>query len=213
MNPMSSQQIPSPQIARRKQLLRAKMRAVRQELCPHHRVAQSHLIVTRIAQLMTHRAFKTAGLYLATQYEVNLDALVETWHAQDKEIYLPHLDDAQMPFHQFQSWQALESGALDLRQPDRDSPAILTATLDVMILPGLAFDANGNRLGHGGGWYDRQLESGESHQNVPLRIGVCYDEQFVDAVPHDRFDVRMTMVVTPSAIWEGGQRYSTEDGV
>jgi len=205
MNLMSSQQISPLEIARQKQLLRAKMRVVRQDLCPHHRLAQSQAIADNLTHLLREMPFETAGLYLATRYEVNLDALIEGWHGQGKTIYLPHLDDARTPFHQFQSWQTLESGALDLRQPPADAPALAAAQLDVIVLPGLAFDVAGNRLGHGGGWYDRQLADAG---NAPLRIGVCYEEQLVADVPRDSFDVRMNIVVTPTAIWKQGKRYS-----
>ena len=208
MKRMSSQQITPSQIARDKQTLRAKMRATRQQLCPHDRVAQNQLIIKNITHLMGTTPFENAGLYLATQYEVNLDALIEEWHMTGKAIYLPHLDDAQTPFHQFQSWQELEIGALDLRQPALSSPVIAAAELDIIILPGLAFDSYGHRLGHGGGWYDRQLADAANGIKSPqLCIGVCYEEQFVDAVPHASFDVRMNIVVTPTAIWKDGRRH------
>jgi 5-formyltetrahydrofolate cyclo-ligase len=177
--------------------LRAKMRALRQQLCPHDREAQSLLIAERAAHLLATLSPRKAGLYLATRYEVNLDSLIEQLHVQGVEVYLPHLEDQRTPFHQFISWESLESGPLDLRHPPAESASLAAVSLDVIILPGLAFDRSGNRLGHGGGWYDKALDFKRNAEKKPVIIGVCFQEQLVEAVPYEPFDVRMDIVVAP----------------
>ena len=183
-----------------KNALRAKAREVRQQLCPYDREAQSLLIVDQLTHLLKSAPPRKAGLYLATPHEVNLDSLIDRLHAQQIEVYLPHLEDRLTPFHQFISWENLESGPLDLRHPPADSPSLAAALLDVIILPGLAFDRAGNRLGHGGGWYDRILDFKRGPEKKPVIVGVCFEEQLVETVPHESFDVRMDVVVTPSKV-------------
>jgi 5-formyltetrahydrofolate cyclo-ligase len=194
---MSSQYNLSDNPPSAKAALRAKMREIRSQLCPHDREAQSLLIVERLQKLLEQLSPKKVGLYLATPFEVNLDALIEWLHAQRAEVFLPHLDDQQTPFHQFISWESLESGPLDLRHPPIDSAAVAAASLDVIIVPGLAFDRSGNRLGHGGGWYDRIIAPPRDQEKQQTIIGVCFAEQFLQSVPCELFDVRMDIVVTP----------------
>jgi len=194
---MPSQYNPSGEPALSKSNLRSKMRVVRKQFSADYRQDQSQMIARHLAPLLVSLPAQSIGMYLATALEVNLDPLIEICHQRGRKIYLPHLEDHQTPFHRFFSWESLESGPLDLRHPPKTAPAITTAALDVIILPGLAFDRLGNRLGHGGGWYDKALDVKGSHVNKPLLIGVCFDEQFVDAVPCETFDVRMDIVVTP----------------
>jgi 5-formyltetrahydrofolate cyclo-ligase len=194
---MSSQYNPSDNSPSTKAALRAKMRKIRSQLCPHDREAQSLLIVERLQKLLEQLSPKKIGLYLATPFEVNLDALIEWIDARSVEVFLPHLEDQQAPFHQFISWESLESGPLDLRHPPMDSTALTAASLDVIIVPGLAFDSSGNRLGHGGGWYDRIIALPRDQEKQRIIIGVCFAEQFLQSVPCEPFDVRMDIVVTP----------------
>ena len=137
---MSSQYNPSANVLTNKNTLRAKMREARQQLCPYDREAQSLLIIDRLVNLLEDLSPRKVGLYLATPLEVNLDSLIEQLHVQQIEVYLPHLEDQLTPFHQFLSWESLESGPLDLRHPPAESPSIAAASLDVIIVPGLAFD-------------------------------------------------------------------------
>lgn len=183
-----------------KRNLRAEMRDLRKQLSADYRQEQSHLIVANLAPLLDSVPAQTIGMYLATAFEVNLDSVINTCHQNGKTIYLPHLEDPQTPFRQFLSWDSLESGPLDLRHPPKSAPSIATSSLDVIILPGLAFDRLGNRLGHGGGWYDKAIGDTNMPVKEQLLIGVCFEEQLVASVPHESFDVRMDIVVTPLGI-------------
>ena len=87
--------------------------------------------------------------------------------------------------------------------PRADPGAPMTippSTVDVVVVPGLAFTRDGDRLGQGGGWYDRFL-SGVRRDT--LVVGVCFDEQLVDSLPTEPHDVAMTHVVTPVGTFPG----------
>lgn len=185
----------SPPLSKRE--LRARMRSARQQISADSRRRQSQLIARRLQEIIDKESPVRIGLYLATAYEVNLDLVIDQCVAQGREVYLPHLGDPQAPFRRFLSWDEIETGPLDLRQPSSKAPASDAASLHLIVVPGLAFDLDGNRLGHGGGWYDKVL----SHAITPQKrgvIGVCFDEQTVRTVPCEPFDVRMDMVVSPS---------------
>ena len=85
---------------------------------------------------------------------------------------------------------------LDFSNPDRSSP-IPNTHYDVMIVPLLAFDTQLYRLGFGGGWYDRALAA----QPQALKVGLAYDFQYADYLPHAPHDIAMNMILTESTTY------------
>lgn len=83
-------------------------------------------------------------------------------------------------------------------QPRADLLPLAPATLDVILVPGVAFDATGARLGRGGGFYDRFLAVAKAAHPGVVFAGICFDEQVVDFVPVDAHDVRVDMILTPT---------------
>jgi 5-formyltetrahydrofolate cyclo-ligase len=82
----------------------------------------------------------------------------------------------------------------DIPQPKADKPELEP---EILLVPLLAFDAQGRRLGYGGGFYDRTL-AGLRARKAIVAVGLAYDEQKVDAVPHLDYDQRLDWVLTPS---------------
>ena len=88
----------------------------------------------------------------------------------------------------------LQEGAYGIQEPV-GSPFTDYAQIDLALIPGVAFDADGHRLGRGRGYYDRFLASHLSPLTSHLLIGVCFDFQKVDAVPYDANDIPVNMVI------------------
>ncbi|MEO1204990.1 MAG: 5-formyltetrahydrofolate cyclo-ligase [Pseudomonadota bacterium] len=91
---------------------------------------------------------------------------------------------------------ALEVGDMGIPEPVADSGQA-SVLADCMLVPLLAVDRRGYRLGYGGGFYDRTIEALQGVQPV-TKIGLAFDEQIVDAVPHDDYDQRLDWILTPS---------------
>lgn len=91
-------------------------------------------------------------------------------------------------------------GTFDIREPGLQSAPIDGAQIDVMLVPGLAFDRSGSRLGRGKGFYDRYIASIDP-QNRPITIGTGYDFQLLDIVPTQPDDERMDFLVTPDTYY------------
>ena len=102
-----------------------------------------------------------------------------------------------LAFRQWQSGDALVKRKWGILEPIDSRPANLTP--DVLLLPLLAFDSAGWRLGYGGGFYDRTLAKLRSRRPV-LAIGLAFDQQEVDAVPHSAYDERLDMILTPTGL-------------
>jgi 5-formyltetrahydrofolate cyclo-ligase len=97
----------------------------------------------------------------------------------------------------FRVWtpgDAMDSGVWGIAEPKADKPAV---DPDVLLMPLLAFDRGGGRLGYGGGFYDRTLSGLRARKRV-IAVGLAYDEQQVDAVPRLDYDQRLDWVLTPS---------------
>lgn len=127
---------------------------------------------------------------LAPAFEDRLDPMVVTRSLREPErrLTLHRLDPAQ-----------LEQQASGLRQPTTDCPELDPDEIDLVLLPGLAFDVRGRRLGYGMGYFDRFLPRLRSHVR---RVGVTFDPLVVDELPHDAHDVNVTHLLTESGVRE-----------
>ena len=92
-----------------------------------------------------------------------------------------------------------------IAEPELDVQQVLPhSMLDIICTPLVAFDEAGNRLGMGGGYYDRTLACWHEHQLGPRPLGLAHDCQQVDAVPQAQWDVPLPQIITPSRSWHFG---------
>jgi len=126
--------------------------------------------------------------------EINVRPLMETLHQRNLEIALPVVLGAEQPlvFRRWVPGLSLEEGSFSTRHPAADQPDV---TPGMLLVPLLAFDENGMRLGWGGGFYDRTLEALRAEAPV-LAAGVAYHGQRVDHVPHSSTDQPLDWIVT-----------------
>lgn len=131
-----------------------------------------------------------AFLSLLTQEKGSI-SLQSNIALQQKQILLPKVNGDNLTLHPFHSEADLLPGSYSIMEPK--TPAITDySEVDLVIVPGMAFDSTGNRLGRGRGYYDK-LFSRALRPDV-IKIGVCYPFQMVEEVPCDAFDIRMDAV-------------------
>ena len=137
--------------------------------------------------------------YLAQPPELNLDPLLKHLLAREVHVAVPHVGDRG---HEMQpiELESLNESELDVDRFGIRTPSIhknvRLKSIDVIIIPGVAFGKNGTRLGRGGGFYDRFLNSISEHT---LRIGACFDLQNSPSVPTDSHDVGVHLIATETA--------------
>jgi 5-formyltetrahydrofolate cyclo-ligase len=127
--------------------------------------------------------------------EIDPRPLLEALHERGHPIGLPAMPGEAQPLT-FRAWQPgaeLMDGGFGTRVPPESSPVIVPR---VLLVPMLAFDRAGYRLGYGGGFYDRTLAQLRADQPDTLAVGVAYQAQEVDRVPRGRYDQRLDMVLT-----------------
>lgn len=136
--------------------------------------------------------FKNSKIVLAywsMMDEVYTHDFVIKWY-KEKTILLPCVEGDILKLRQFEGIQSMKEGkAFSIMEPTGKIFEDI-ASIDLMIIPAIAFDKNNNRLGRGKGFYDRLLENNNS-----LKIGVCFPFQFFDKIPVEEFDVKMDYVI------------------
>ena len=171
-----------------KKELRAHIKALKKQHTKEQLLEQSEQIM---AKLECHPDFVKAErvmLYSALPDEVQTQAFLEKWHLK-KQIILPTVVGDDIVPVELTPDTPFAVGDFNILEP-QNRP--YTGGYDLIVVPGMAFDRTGNRLGRGKGYYDRFLSQ---HPAVP-KIGICFDFQLVGAVPTEANDIRMDEVLT-----------------
>jgi 5-formyltetrahydrofolate cyclo-ligase len=136
--------------------------------------------------------------YRAIGSELASEPLEKELQAHGLTMALPVITQLGRPlaFRRFEAGDVLAVRKWGIREPQESAPLVEP---DLMLLPLLAFDATGWRLGYGGGFYDRTLARLRARKPL-IAIGFAFDEQEVDAVPHDAYDQRLDYVLSPSGL-------------
>ena len=134
------------------------------------------------------------GLYCSTTGEPGTEALLADLLARGARVAVPGRHGKGYRWAWVDARTRWRMGAHGIPEPARAAPAD-SAELRVVVVPGVAFDARGGRLGHGGGHFDRLLSSGNA-----LRVGLCFENRLVAEVPMEAHDIRMDAVITEKRV-------------
>lgn len=177
----------------RKAALRRDVRDLRARLDPAQRRAASADICAEVAGLSEFEAAGSVLLYGASDEEVDVFALADTVRERGGHVHLPRVAGDDLEVVAFTGDTALVRGYRGILEPQGDS--VDPRALDVVVVPGIAFDRGGRRCGQGRGFYDRFLASIDA-----TRIAVAFDVQVVDEVPSDALDQQMHALVTETQV-------------
>ena len=146
---------------------------------------------------------KTVMVYLAHGTELDLDQAITHLLARGVTVAVPEVSEAGSDMRPILldtlSASALDVDRFGIRVPLKRHEVELQ-TLDVVVVPGVAFDRSGARLGRGGGFYDRFLKS---LPDGTMRVGACFSAQLQDEIPTDPHDLAVDLVVTEIGIYQG----------
>lgn len=179
-----------------KTALRERFLRLRQTYPAKLAAAASARIREKLLELAEVRAARSVLLYLSAKGEVDTWPLLDRLPAENRSVLAPRCRPGEpglMDIHQIRSRADIAPGAFGLMEPRPDTPFCPSAP-DVILLPALAFDRRGFRLGFGGGYYDRFLASVDA---PVLIIGLAYDFQITDALPVEPWDRPADIVLTP----------------
>lgn len=182
----------------KKTQLRRKARLLNANLSSAQRKQAAHQVRYFVSDVVVKASVLKIAIYWPLKNEFDSRPLTDFLQASGAQIYLPAvIDSDQMEFRLFTGSVPASQDWRGLACPSASSQVITRDQFDLMILPLWGFDALGNRLGTGGGYYDRYLE-GKIFGALPHLIGLSFDEQRFDLIPTTDLDVRMDAVITPS---------------
>lgn len=171
-----------------KKELRALIKTLKKQHTKEQLLEQSEKITAKLEKHPDFIRAERIMLYSALPDEVQTRAFLEKWHLK-KTIILPTVVGDDIIPVEYAKDTRFAVGDFNIMEPQNDP---YTGDFDLIVVPGVAFDNKGNRIGRGRGYYDRFL----SHHLDVKRIGICFDFQLVDEVPAEPFDIRMDEVIS-----------------
>lgn len=167
------------------------MRLRRKALREEEIEALSRAMCARIRQCKAYQNARTVMIYWPAKGEISPLFLLED---VQKRFCLPRVEGpGQMTARLYEGKNCLEAGAYGILSPKERAPVIAPEQIDLIIVPGVAFTPRMERIGQGGGYYDRFLQ--KTHA---LRMGAAYDFQMRNRVPQHECDARMDILITPT---------------
>ena len=188
----------SEEIAEQKRALRRQMREVRKQFSAEARAAASVALCAQLGREPVWREARRILAFAPLPDEPDVRPLWEAALREGRTVALPRFDAARGAYEvrQVRSMADLREAYFGILEPEGNSPLVELNQLDVMLIPGVAFDAIGRRLGRGKGYFDRLLSEVHGH-----KCGVAFEWQVVPAVPVEPHDISLNSLLTPSRWW------------
>jgi 5-formyltetrahydrofolate cyclo-ligase len=179
-------------------------KSVRRTMLTHRRsltAAQfrsaSILIQDALMETDEYRRARFLALYAPIHNEVDTAKVAAAALASAKRVAYPVVVGHGLVFREVEELSSLHTGAFGILEPCPDCRVFEPEDVDMFILPGVAFDLTGHRIGYGKGYYDKTLHRFEGQGRF---VGLCYDFQLIEAIAGESHDVRMDMVITEKRI-------------
>ena len=181
-----------------KEKLRSELRSMRNRLSTYEVLKRSNDIITTLTSLPSFLNAQVVACYLSFGSEVYTHGLVKAY-CGTKDILIPVVDreHRSLQLSHIRNWQELSTGAYGILEPKDAFLRIRDVEeAEMVIVPGIAFDEYGNRIGYGGGYYDSLLARADS-----LKVALAYDFQVLEhRIPDEPHDVRMDMILTDKRV-------------
>lgn len=177
-----------------KRSLRAEMLARRRALTPDLWSASSRAAQGRLLELEEYARAETVALYAPAHGETDTGLILAEAFRAGKRVLYPAVCGLEMVFRPVTAVEELRAGAFGILEPCPTGPGHQADEVDLIVVPGVAFDLTGHRLGYGKGFYDRFLNTAAHMAHL---VGLCHDFQIAEGgLPKDNHDIPMEIVVS-----------------
>jgi 5-formyltetrahydrofolate cyclo-ligase len=178
--------------------MREALLAARRALPREDRLARSRCIASRVVELPAFARARTVGLYAAIGAEVDTEEVARLAGAAGKRVAFPRIVPSQRALAYATCAPAeLVAGPAGTREPPPAAPDVQLAELDLVVVPGVGFDARGRRLGRGRGHYDATLSA---LPPLAARVALAFELQIVAEIPAEPHDAPLDAVVTEARV-------------
>ena len=173
-----------------KTALRKEIREKKRAMTPEQIEKASHALAQQFFATSYYREAKTLYGYLPYNQEVRTEPILLQALKDGKKVAVPKVYGDTMHFIYLEDMNGIEKGYAGIPEPVADEPVAADETA-LVLMPGLAFDKEGHRIGYGGGFYDKFLSAEPTHPTVAL----CYDFQMLPNLETEEFDVPVDLVL------------------
>lgn len=170
--------------------LRKWIRSQKRAMTPEQIETASRILAEKFYATSYYRDAETIYGYLPYNQEVRTVPILQQALLDGKKVAVPKVYDDTMRFIYLEDLSAVAPSNMGIPEPVADEPVASDETA-LVLMPGLAFDPQGNRMGYGGGFYDKFLADQPNHPTVAL----CYAFQMVDEIPTDEYDIPVNCVL------------------
>ncbi len=190
--------------------IRINQKNIRSQLDEVQRELFDERIFHQLVETEWYLECKRIFTYVSFQSEVDTVRIIKQALMDGKQVYIPRVEAHGMEFYEIKGLEGLERSAYGILEPAKGQENRFTGKAfqkvrkeNLMLLPGLAFDPSGNRIGYGAGYYDKYLLLyGEDTFN---KIALAYDFQVMDGIPAEEFDIRADAIITPVKLYQCNQ--------
>jgi 5-formyltetrahydrofolate cyclo-ligase len=189
-----------------KRALRRAMSEQRDVIAQDQRDEMTAHATERFLDLPEIRAARTVAGFVSTRSEIDTEPLLEQLRKRGVDVVLPRVSTGLIPprlrFHRTKMRSDLVFGIFGLLEPGMECPELAAHEIDVFMVPGLAFDKRGARIGYGGGYYDELAAYVHAHPDASNArfIGYTFEFQLVEACPSGEWDVPLDTIVTDERV-------------
>lgn len=177
--------------------LRRQMKARREAMNREELFTKSTLIFEQLITVPEYKRAEKIYTYVSANNEVDTIMLIDYSLSIEKRVFVPKVVGRNMEFYEITDISELSPGYMGIFEPDINGKDADYSRTGFMCMPGLAFDRTFNRLGYGGGFYDRYL----AEDNRLYKTALAYDFQIVDSIISEATDIKPDMIVTELDIY------------
>ncbi|GLS92298.1 5-formyltetrahydrofolate cyclo-ligase [Psychromonas marina] len=182
--------------------IRQQVRAARRALSVQQQMMEAEKLLVRLIKLEKVQRASSIAISLAFDGEIDTRPFINWCWENNKQVYLPVVDPfnkGHLLFLHYTVNTEMVSNKYGISEPKLNQLQICPISqLDIIFTPLVAFDKQGNRIGMGGGYYDRMLAPWFDNKTGPYPIGLAHDCQLIDALPIEPWDVPLPEIITPS---------------
>lgn len=178
----------------RKDEIRRRVRAQKSMLTEYERRQAADDVFEQLEQLAAFIMSEHILMYHSLPDELSTHSFLDKWHGS-KHFYLPRVNGVNLDILPYEQ-TSLQLGAFHIEEPQGDETVSID-DIEMVVVPAMAYDRQGNRVGRGKGYYDRLLADSKA-----IKIGVAYDCQLVDEIDTDSFDQPVDIVITQSRTYK-----------
>lgn len=173
-----------------KRVIRKMIKTLKAAISLEEKISRSSEILTQLEKSPTFQESKTVMMYWSMDDEVYTHDFIKKW-ANRKRIILPSVQGDQLILKEFTNIEGLTPGEkYGISEPD--GPELShPEQIDLIIVPGVAFDIKNNRMGRGKAYYDKTLSTLKA-----IKIGICFNFQLLEQVPTDPHDIKMDLIIS-----------------